>query len=88
MAKTKIYKKGLVYFPKDCQPIFDNLTPREISNIILKGEDIFAKFSIDEIVILIEKGKRLFELMDLTKEAENYLSYIPDLKEVVEKWQI
>jgi len=48
--------------------------------------DEFRKLSMREIGILLKYGRKLFELMDLTKKAEEYLEYLPKLKEVVEKW--
>jgi hypothetical protein len=39
-----------------------------------------------EVKSIIEKGSKLFELMDLTDDAEVYLKYNPELKEVIKKW--
>jgi hypothetical protein len=39
-----------------------------------------------EIKRLITEGAKLFELMRLTVEAEQYLEYHPQLKAVIDKW--
>ena len=44
------------------------------------------KLSSRDTKILVTKGAKLFELMDLTPEAKAYLEYNADLAEVVQKW--
>lgn len=39
-----------------------------------------------EIKLLLVKGRRLFELLKMTPEAETYLENQPELAEVIKKW--
>jgi hypothetical protein len=39
-----------------------------------------------EIKLLLIKGRELFELLEMTPDAERYLAYHPELAEVLKKW--
>lgn len=64
-----------------------NLTPNAQIKIIIESmQNILTKFSIEEILLLLEKGNTLFGLMDLTDDAEQFLEWNKDLAEVIGKW--
>jgi hypothetical protein len=45
-----------------------------------------VKLTNKQAQILLEKGAKLFELMDTTEEAKRYLEFEPDLQEAIDAW--